>query len=111
MREYQNIKEHIYEQLQDPEFAYAYLNLALEDDDDKVFLCALDDIAKGNGHVQEIAKKIVDTLEGKIDEIDSIVKKLDDCIKELVDRRESLVQKIDKLQFVNDCLEKNKTIS
>lgn len=44
-----NYKEHLLEQLQDPEEAAAYLNAALQDDDQHVFLLALRDIAEAQG--------------------------------------------------------------
>jgi probable addiction module antidote protein len=42
-------KEHLLEQLQDPQEAAAYLNAALQDDDPHVFLLALRDIAEAQG--------------------------------------------------------------
>jgi DNA-binding phage protein len=42
-------KEFLYERLENPEEAAAYLNAALEDEDPTVFLIALRDIAQANG--------------------------------------------------------------
>lgn len=39
----------LHENLQDPEFAAEYLNAALEEGDDKVFLLALRDVAEARG--------------------------------------------------------------
>lgn len=44
-----NYKEHLLEQLQDPDEAAAYLNAALQDEDPHVFLLALRDIAEAQG--------------------------------------------------------------
>lgn len=41
-----NYKDHLLEQLQDPEEAIAYLEAAIHDDDDQVLNLALDDIAE-----------------------------------------------------------------
>ena len=51
-------KEDLHERLQDQEYAAAYLNAALMDEDPKVFLIALKDVtdARGEG-VAELAKK------------------------------------------------------
>jgi len=57
MRKFRNYKEDLFKDLKDPEFAAAYLNAALEDDDPTVFLIALKDIADANGGVAKVAKK------------------------------------------------------
>ena len=49
MAKVRDYKEHLLEQLQDPEEAAAYLNAALHDDDQHVFLLALRDIAEVQG--------------------------------------------------------------
>ena len=46
MKKFRNYKEHLFKRLQDPKAAAAYLNAALEDEDPKVFLIALKDIAR-----------------------------------------------------------------
>src|SRR5579883_627770 len=50
-------KEHLLEQLQDPEEAAAYLDAALKDDDPHVFLLALRDIAEAHGGMGWLAKQ------------------------------------------------------
>ncbi len=57
MRKFRNYKEDLFKDLKDPEYAAAYLNAALEDEDPKVFLIALKDIADANGGVATLAKK------------------------------------------------------
>lgn len=49
MTKIRNYKEHLLEQLQDPDEAAAYLNAALQDNDQHVFLLALRDIAEAQG--------------------------------------------------------------
>jgi DNA-binding phage protein len=44
-------KEHLLEQLQDPEEAAAYLNAALHDEDPYAFLLALRNIAEAQGGI------------------------------------------------------------
>lgn len=56
MMKAKNYKEHLLEQLQDPEEAAAYLNAALRDDDPHVFLLALRDIAESQGGMGWLAK-------------------------------------------------------
>ena len=51
-----NYKEHLLEQLQDPEEAAAYLNAALHDEDPYAFLLALRDIAEAQGGISRLAK-------------------------------------------------------
>lgn len=48
-------KEHLLQQLQDPQEAAAYLNAALQDDDPHVFLLALRDIAEALGGMGRLA--------------------------------------------------------
>jgi probable addiction module antidote protein len=51
-------KEDLLERLQDQEYAVAYLNAALMDDDPKVFLIALKDVAEARGKgIASLAKK------------------------------------------------------
>jgi len=57
MRKFRNYKEDLFKDLKNPEFAAAYLNAALEDEDSSVFLTALKDIADANGGVAKLAKK------------------------------------------------------
>lgn len=52
-----NYKEHLLEQLQDPEESAAYLNAALHDDDPHVFLLALRDIAEAQGGIGWLAEE------------------------------------------------------
>lgn len=49
MAKVRDYKEHLLEQLQDPDEAAAYLNAALQDSDPRVFLLALRDIAEAQG--------------------------------------------------------------
>ena len=49
MAKVRDYKEHLLEQLQDPQEAAAYLNTALHDDDSHIFLLALRDIAEAQG--------------------------------------------------------------
>ena len=49
-------KEHLLEQLQDPDEAAAYLNAALQDDDPQSFLLAMRDIAEAQGGMTRLAK-------------------------------------------------------
>lgn len=49
MAKVRDYKEHLLEQLQDPDEAAAYLNAALQDNDPHVFLLALRDIAEAQG--------------------------------------------------------------
>jgi probable addiction module antidote protein len=51
-------KKDLHERLQDQEYAAAYLNAALMDEDPKVFLIALKDVADARGEgVAQLAKK------------------------------------------------------
>ncbi|MDP1834896.1 MAG: putative addiction module antidote protein [Chlamydiales bacterium] len=50
-------KEHLHEQLQEPDAAAAYLNAALEDEDLHVFLLALRDITEAQGGMSHLAKE------------------------------------------------------
>lgn len=55
---YKNYHEWLYEELQNPEFAIAYLNEALMDEDQKVFLIALKDILEAQKKdMSQLAKK------------------------------------------------------
>ncbi|HEX4839877.1 MAG TPA: addiction module antidote protein [Rhabdochlamydiaceae bacterium] len=56
MRKFRNYKEYLFKRLKNPKDAAAYLNAALEDEDPKVFLIALKDIADANGGVAKLAK-------------------------------------------------------
>lgn len=47
---YRDYKELLHEELQDISFAVDYLNEALEDADQKVFLMALRDVLEAHGH-------------------------------------------------------------
>ena len=49
MKKIKSYKEHLLKRLRDPKEAAAYLNAALEDDDSRVFLVALKDIAEASG--------------------------------------------------------------
>jgi probable addiction module antidote protein len=57
MKKFKNYKQHLYKRLQNPKAAAAYLNAALDDEDPKVFLIALKDIADANGGVAKLAKE------------------------------------------------------
>lgn len=57
MKKSKSYKEHLLKRLQDPKEAAAYLNAALEDEDSKVFLIALKDIAEAHGGVAKLAKE------------------------------------------------------
>ena len=48
--------EHLHERLKDPKEAAAYLNAALEDEDARVFLVALKDVAEAHGGLSKLAK-------------------------------------------------------
>ena len=56
MPKVRDYKEHLLEQLQDPEEAAAYLNAALHDEDPRVFLLALRDIAEAQGGMSWLAE-------------------------------------------------------
>jgi probable addiction module antidote protein len=57
MKKSKPYKDFLFERLQDPKEAAAYLNAALEDDDPGVFMIALRDIAKANGGISEVAEE------------------------------------------------------
>ncbi len=48
--------EDLIERLKDPRYAEAYLNAALEDEDKKVFLLALRDVAQAHGGMTKFAQ-------------------------------------------------------
>lgn len=48
-----NYKEHLLQVLQDPEEAAAYLDACLEDEDPKVLLLALKDVAEAQAGIAE----------------------------------------------------------
>lgn len=50
-------KEHLLKSLEDPNEAAAYLDACLEDDDPRVFLLSLKDVAKARGGVGQLSKK------------------------------------------------------
>jgi probable addiction module antidote protein len=49
--------ESLLKRLADPEYAAGYLNTCLEDEDDRVFLLALHDVAQVHGGLAQLAKK------------------------------------------------------
>ncbi len=55
MKKSKSYKEHLLKRLRDPKEAAAYLNAALEDEDSRVFLVALKDIAEANGGLSKLA--------------------------------------------------------
>ncbi len=57
MRKSNSYKEHLLKRLRDPKEAAAYLNAALEDEDPRVFLIALKDIAEAHGGLSKLAQK------------------------------------------------------
>ena len=57
MKKSRSYKEHLLKRLQDPKEAAAYLNAALEDEDPRVFLIALKDIAEAHGGISRLAKE------------------------------------------------------
>ena len=48
-KRHREFKEYLYEKLQDPKEALSYLNEALKDEDDRVFLIALKDVLEARG--------------------------------------------------------------
>ncbi|NGX48508.1 MAG: hypothetical protein K940chlam5_00094 [Candidatus Anoxychlamydiales bacterium] len=52
-----NYKKSLIERLKNPKEAAAYLNAALEDEDIRIFLVALRDIAEAHGGVSYLAKE------------------------------------------------------
>ena len=57
MKKSNNYKEHLLKRLRNPKEAAAYLNAALEDEDSRVFLVALKDIAEANGGLSKLAQE------------------------------------------------------
>ena len=57
MKKSNNYKEHLLKRLRDPKEAAAYLNAALEDEDPRVFLVALKDIAEAHGGLSKLAQE------------------------------------------------------
>lgn len=57
MKKSKSYKEHLLKRLRDPKEAAAYLNTALEDEDSRVFLVALKDIAEANGGLSKLAQE------------------------------------------------------
>lgn len=47
----------LYKRLADPEYAAAFLNECLEDEDERVFLLALHDVAQVHGGLAQLAKR------------------------------------------------------
>lgn len=57
-RKFRDYQEKLIQDLQDPELATAYLNIALTDDDPRVFLLALKNVCEAQGgEMTELAKK------------------------------------------------------
>ena len=57
-KKYVNYEEYLQESLQDPKFALAYLNEALKDEDQRVFLLALKDVLSAlGGDMTELAQE------------------------------------------------------
>lgn len=56
-REFREFSEILKEDLQDPAFAVAYLNEALNSEDKKAFLIALRDVIEARGNVKSFAEK------------------------------------------------------
>ena len=48
-KQHREFQEYLYEKLQDSKEALAYLNAALQDEDDRVFLLALKDVLEARG--------------------------------------------------------------
>lgn len=48
-RKHQDFKEYLLERLQDPDLAIAYLNEALNDEDQRIFLIALKNVLEAQG--------------------------------------------------------------
>lgn len=57
MKKSNSYKEHLLKRLRDPKEAAAYLNAALEDEDPRVFLIALKDIAEAHGGLSKLAQE------------------------------------------------------
>jgi len=55
MGKIKNYKEHLLKSLQDPEEAAAYLDTCLEDEDPRVFLLALKDVAEARGGMSKLS--------------------------------------------------------
>jgi len=47
--QYREFKDYLLEKLKDPEHAFAYLNTAFDDEDDRVFLLALKNVLQAQG--------------------------------------------------------------
>jgi DNA-binding phage protein len=48
---YREFKDYLFEKLKDPEHAFAYLNTAFDDEDERVFLLALKNVLQAHLHV------------------------------------------------------------
>ncbi len=57
MAKTKSYKEHLNKELKNPKAAASYLNAALEDEDPRVFLLALKDVADAMGGMSELADK------------------------------------------------------
>ncbi|QVL57531.1 MAG: putative addiction module antidote protein [Simkaniaceae bacterium] len=57
-------EDYLYEELQKPKEAAAYLNECLKDEDPAVFLMALRDVIKANGGMTKLAEEIERNREG-----------------------------------------------
>jgi probable addiction module antidote protein len=57
MAKTKSYKEHLNKELKNPKAAASYLNTALEDEDPRVFLLALKDVADAMGGMSELADK------------------------------------------------------
>lgn len=57
MKKSKSYKEHLLKRLQDPKEASTYLNAALDDEDPRVFLIALKDIAEAHGGISRLAQE------------------------------------------------------
>jgi probable addiction module antidote protein len=57
MKKSNSYKEHLLKRLRNPKEAAAYLNAALEDEDPRVFLVALKDIAEAHGGLSRLAQE------------------------------------------------------
>lgn len=57
-RKFRDYEEKLLQDLQDPELAIAYLNVALMDEDPRIFLLALKDVCEAQGEeMTELARK------------------------------------------------------
>lgn len=57
MKRSESYKKELIKRLKNPEEAAAYLNASLEDDDIRVFLVALRDVAEAHGGISTLAKE------------------------------------------------------